>query len=165
MMIRRPRRQSNSVHQFRRVVPPSGQAPPRPAHRNCRSPTLRQWTAGRSPARPNIIGAIADRRRGGCDRPLGACLTNQRLLRIPPLRQPRGARVISMEPSLGIVATRSCGRLLLSSRASRCTKSSSVLMQYDSTSCSLGSSARFRWEYAPGSDILIVYSDGRQHGA
>jgi hypothetical protein len=37
----------------------------------------------------------------------------------------------------------------------------STLVQYNSTSSSLGSSVRFRWEYAPGSDIFVVYSDGR----
>jgi hypothetical protein len=37
----------------------------------------------------------------------------------------------------------------------------SALVQYNSTNSSLGSSARFRWEYAPGSDIFVVYSDGR----
>ena len=37
----------------------------------------------------------------------------------------------------------------------------SALVQYNSTNSSLGSSARFRWEYAPGSDLFIVYSDGR----
>jgi hypothetical protein len=37
----------------------------------------------------------------------------------------------------------------------------SALVQYNSTSSSLGSSVRFRWEYAPGSDIFVVYSDGR----
>ena len=37
----------------------------------------------------------------------------------------------------------------------------SGLVQYNSTSSSLGSSVRFRWEYAPGSDVFVVYSDGR----
>jgi hypothetical protein len=37
----------------------------------------------------------------------------------------------------------------------------SALVQYNSTSSSLGSSVRFRWEYAPGSDVFVVYSDGR----
>ena len=37
----------------------------------------------------------------------------------------------------------------------------SALVQYNSTSSSLGSSVRFRWEYAPGSDLFVVYSDGR----
>ncbi len=37
----------------------------------------------------------------------------------------------------------------------------SALVQYNSTSSSLGSSVRFRWEYRPGSDFFVVYSDGR----
>jgi hypothetical protein len=37
----------------------------------------------------------------------------------------------------------------------------STLVQYNSTSSSLGSSVRFRWEYRPGSDFFVVYSDGR----
>ena len=37
----------------------------------------------------------------------------------------------------------------------------SGLVQYNSTAKSLGSSLRFRWEYAPGSDFFVVYSDGR----
>jgi hypothetical protein len=37
----------------------------------------------------------------------------------------------------------------------------SVLLQYSSTSRTLSSNARFRWEYRPGSDLYLVYSDGR----
>ncbi len=37
----------------------------------------------------------------------------------------------------------------------------SALVQYNSTSASLSSSVRYRWEYRPGSDVFIVYSDGR----
>ncbi|MGE3491271.1 MAG: hypothetical protein AB7N29_14795, partial [Vicinamibacterales bacterium] len=37
----------------------------------------------------------------------------------------------------------------------------SALVQYNSTAKSLGSSIRFRWEYAPSSDLFVVYSDGR----
>ena len=37
----------------------------------------------------------------------------------------------------------------------------SALVQYNSTGASLGSSVRFRWEYRPGSDFFVVYSDGR----
>ena len=36
-----------------------------------------------------------------------------------------------------------------------------VLVQYQSASSSLTSSARFRWEYQPGSDLFIVHGDGR----
>jgi hypothetical protein len=37
----------------------------------------------------------------------------------------------------------------------------SALVQVNSTSSSVGSSVRFRWEYRPGSDLFVVYSDGR----
>jgi hypothetical protein len=37
----------------------------------------------------------------------------------------------------------------------------SSLIQYNSQSDSLSSSVRFRWEYEPGSDLFIVYSEGR----
>ena len=37
----------------------------------------------------------------------------------------------------------------------------SAFVQYNSTAASLGSSLRFRWEYRPGSDLFVVYSDGR----
>jgi hypothetical protein len=37
----------------------------------------------------------------------------------------------------------------------------SALVQYNSSNESLTSNVRFRWEYRPGSDIFVVYSDGR----
>jgi hypothetical protein len=37
----------------------------------------------------------------------------------------------------------------------------SGLVQYNSSNDSLTSNIRFRWEYRPGSDIFLVYSDGR----
>lgn len=37
----------------------------------------------------------------------------------------------------------------------------SVLAQYQSASNSVTTNARFRWEYIPGSELFIVYSDGR----
>jgi hypothetical protein len=37
----------------------------------------------------------------------------------------------------------------------------SALVQYNSTSNSLSGNYRFRWEYQPGSDLFVVYSDGR----
>jgi hypothetical protein len=37
----------------------------------------------------------------------------------------------------------------------------SVLMQYNSTNSSFSSNARFRWEYQPGSELFVVYSEGR----
>ncbi len=35
------------------------------------------------------------------------------------------------------------------------------LFQWNSTSNTLSSDVRFRWEYEPGSDLFVVYSDGR----
>ena len=37
----------------------------------------------------------------------------------------------------------------------------SALIQYNSTNATLSTNARFRWEYKPGSDLFVVYSDGR----
>jgi len=37
----------------------------------------------------------------------------------------------------------------------------SALVQFNSTSSSLSGNYRFRWEYQPGSDLFVVYSDGR----
>ena len=36
-----------------------------------------------------------------------------------------------------------------------------VNIQYNSTSNSVISSVRYRWEYQAGSDLFVVYSDGR----
>lgn len=37
----------------------------------------------------------------------------------------------------------------------------SALVQYQSASASVSANARFRWEYQPGSELFVVYSDGR----
>ena len=37
----------------------------------------------------------------------------------------------------------------------------SALVQYQSASDSISTNARFRWEYQPGSELFVVYSDGR----
>jgi hypothetical protein len=37
----------------------------------------------------------------------------------------------------------------------------SALIQYQSRTHSLTTNARLRWEYLPGSELFIVYSDGR----
>jgi hypothetical protein len=37
-----------------------------------------------------------------------------------------------------------------------------ALLQYNSSNDSFTSNVRFRWEYQPGSDIYLVYSDGRE---
>ena len=39
------------------------------------------------------------------------------------------------------------------------------LTQYNPTARTLTSSARMRWEYTPGSELFVVYSDGRDTGA
>ena len=37
----------------------------------------------------------------------------------------------------------------------------SGLVQYQGRTDSLSTNARFRWEYRPGSELFVVYSDGR----
>ena len=37
----------------------------------------------------------------------------------------------------------------------------SALVQYQSASDAISTNARFRWEYQPGSELFVVYSDGR----
>ena len=37
----------------------------------------------------------------------------------------------------------------------------SSLIQFNADAHTLASSVRFRWEYHPGSDLFVVYSDGR----
>jgi hypothetical protein len=34
-------------------------------------------------------------------------------------------------------------------------------MQYSSSTKSVNTNVRFRWEYQPGSDLFVVYSDNR----
>ena len=36
-----------------------------------------------------------------------------------------------------------------------------ALFQYNSSTKTLSTNARFRWEYQPGSELFVVYSDGR----
>ena len=36
-----------------------------------------------------------------------------------------------------------------------------ALVQYGSANASVGTNVRFRWEYRPGSEVFLVYSDGR----
>jgi hypothetical protein len=40
----------------------------------------------------------------------------------------------------------------------------SALVQYNSSNHTVSSNVRFRWEYRPGSDLFVVYSDGREAG-
>ena len=37
----------------------------------------------------------------------------------------------------------------------------SALVQYQSRTDAVSTNARFRWEYLPGSELFVVYSDGR----
>jgi hypothetical protein len=37
----------------------------------------------------------------------------------------------------------------------------SALLQYNSSARTMSTNARFRWEYQPGSELFVVYSDGR----
>jgi hypothetical protein len=37
----------------------------------------------------------------------------------------------------------------------------SALIQYNSSTASLSSNVRFRWEYLPGSELFVVYNDQR----
>jgi hypothetical protein len=37
----------------------------------------------------------------------------------------------------------------------------SALFQHNSSTNTLSTNARFRWEYQPGSELFVVYSDGR----
>ena len=37
----------------------------------------------------------------------------------------------------------------------------SALVQYQSRTDSVSTNARFRWEYRPGSELFVVYNDGR----
>jgi hypothetical protein len=39
-----------------------------------------------------------------------------------------------------------------------------ALVQYNSTSHLVSTNVRFRWEYRPGSELFVVYSDGRDTG-
>ncbi len=39
-----------------------------------------------------------------------------------------------------------------------------ALVQYNSSRSALNTNIRFRWEYQPGSDLFIVYSEGRETG-
>jgi hypothetical protein len=43
--------------------------------------------------------------------------------------------------------------------------STSALIQYNSGSRSVNTNVRFRWEYQPGSDLFVVYSDSRDTAA
>ena len=37
-----------------------------------------------------------------------------------------------------------------------------ALVQYGSSTSSLSTNIRFRWEYQPGSELFVVYSEGRE---
>ena len=78
-----------------------------------------------------------------------------------------GAR-LSFEPGLSVNhATLPLGRFTTTLLTSRATYSItpmmflSSLMQYSSSGNSLATNARLRWEYAPGSELFVVYNEGR----
>ena len=39
----------------------------------------------------------------------------------------------------------------------------SALLQYTSSDRAFSSNLRFRWEYRPGSELFVVYTDERDH--
>ena len=41
----------------------------------------------------------------------------------------------------------------------------SGIVQYNSTTASTGSNLRLRWEYAPGSELFVVYTEDRNTAA
>ena len=41
----------------------------------------------------------------------------------------------------------------------------SGLIQYNSSNNTLGANVRFRWEYLPGSELFVVYNEGRDTSA
>jgi hypothetical protein len=85
----------------------------------------------------------------------------------------RAARVeltpqLSIEPSLSInqvdLPVGSFTATLVSSRATYTATPRmffSALMQFNSSNTTVGSNVRFRWEYHPGSELFVVYTDER----
>ena len=77
-------------------------------------------------------------------------------------------RQLSIEPNISINAVDlpqgSFTSKLLGTRATFTvtpTMFVSALIQFNSSTASLGSNIRFRWEYQPGSEIFVVYNDQR----
>ncbi len=75
---------------------------------------------------------------------------------------------LSLEPSLSInwvdLAEGSFTAELLRARVTYALSPRmfvSGLVQFNSTASALSTNVRFRWEYEPGSDLFVVYSDGR----
>ena len=75
---------------------------------------------------------------------------------------------VSMEPALSVnwvdlpegnFTTRLMSARMIFSPSARSVLS--ALLQYNSSRDSFSSNIRLRWEYAPGSEIFLVYSDGR----
>jgi hypothetical protein len=62
--------------------------------------------------------------------------------------------------SVGRFTTRLLGSRVTFSLSTR--TAASVLVQYNSSNNTLSTNARLRWEYQPGSDLFVVYSDGRE---
>ena len=75
---------------------------------------------------------------------------------------------LSVEPNVTInwidVSTGSFTSTLLTARTTYAVTprmSAAALFQYNSGVALLSTNVRFRWEYQPGSDLFVVYSDGR----
>jgi hypothetical protein len=75
---------------------------------------------------------------------------------------------LSIEPGLTVnwidVAAGSYTSILITTRASFTVSprmATSALLQYNSDAGTVNTSVRFRWEYQPGSDLFVVYTDNR----
>ncbi len=61
---------------------------------------------------------------------------------------------------VGLFTTRLIGSRVSFTMSTR--MAASALVQYNSSNSTLSSNVRLRWEYRPGSDLFVVYSDGRE---
>ena len=75
---------------------------------------------------------------------------------------------LSVEPSITInwidISTGAFTSTLLTARTTYAVTprmSAAALFQFNSDAATLSTNVRFRWEYQPGSDLFVVYSDGR----
>ena len=78
---------------------------------------------------------------------------------------------LSLEPGISVnrvdLPTGRFTATLLTSRATlsfTTRMTTAALVQYNSTSHLVSTNVRFRWEYRPGSELFVVYSDGRDTG-
>jgi hypothetical protein len=75
---------------------------------------------------------------------------------------------LSIEPNLSVTRTTlDEGRFTTKLISARVTSPitprmfASVLLQYNSSTNAFGTNARFRWEYQPGSELFVVFTEGR----